>query len=451
MALIVTTLVFFLVVVDISAVNVAFPSIEEDFGVSTSKLAWMLSGYNITVAALLMASGRLADSLGRKKLFIPGVAVFMLGSICCGLAQDADQLIAARVLQAIGGSIISPTAIAVVLPAFPAAKRSLAIGIAGATAGLGAVAGPAIGSILIETWSWRGIFLINVPICLTVLVLAPRLLIESKNPNATGKIDVIGAMLGTVAITSIMFAIVGTESRGITDPRVVALAIGGIALLPIVVQRSRTHPEPLIELSLFKQRSFSSTNAGVALYSMAFPSGFLMNSLLLQHHWDQTITTTGKALLPAPLLSAVLSPLAGRYADRIGHRWILAGGTSMIGIGYLLYFLVLGDEPHVFDHFVPISLLTGAGVGISIATWNSAALSDVAPENFGTANATVRTTQQVFYALGISVVITLLAASDEKLPGFRHAWLWVGGSYMASALLIALTFPAGNSTERAAK
>ena len=227
LALGVTTLVFFLVVVDVSAVNVAFPGIADDFGVSTTRLSWILSGYNVTVAALLLTAGRLADSLGRKKVFLPGVVIFMIGSIASGMAPSVNLLIGARVLQAVGGAILASTALAVVLPEFPPSKRSTAIGFLGATGGLGAIAGPAIGSILIDIWSWRGIFLINVPVCILVLALAPRLLRESKNPKATGHIDLLGVLIGTLAISSVMVAIVQSESWGPTDLRVIALSWPG--------------------------------------------------------------------------------------------------------------------------------------------------------------------------------------------------------------------------------
>jgi EmrB/QacA subfamily drug resistance transporter len=452
LALIVTTLVFFLVVIDVSAVNVAFPSIGDDFGVSESSLSWIISGYNIVVAAFLLVAGRLADSLGRKKLFIPGVAVFMTGSFLSGAAPSATWLIAARVIQAIGGAIIAPTAIAVILPDFPPNKRSTVIGITGATGGLGAVAGPAVGSLLIDVWSWRGIFWINVPICLLVLAISPKLLRESKNPNATGKIDFLGVPIGTAAIALIMFSIVQSERWGVTDPRALGLFVAGMALIPWLLHRSARHPEPLIELDLFRYASFRSVNAGVALYSLAFTSGFLANSLLLQRLWGQNITTTGKALIAAPLLSAAFAPLSGRLADRIGHRWILAAGSGLCGFGYLLFYLYLDGEPAVYTRYVPISLLVGVGVGTTIATWASAGLSDVQPAQFGTANATLRTTQQVFYALGISIVVTLLAAGTGAggLEGFQWAWLFVAAAYGLSAIVIAITFPSGNSDDRLA-
>ena len=448
LALGVTTLVFFLVVVDVSAVNVAFPSIADDFGVSTAQLSWILSGYNVTVAALLLTAGRLADSLGRKKVFLPGVVIFMIGSIASGLAPNVNLLIGARVLQAVGGAVLMPTALAVVLPEFPPSKRSTAIGFLGATGGLGAVAGPAIGSILIDTWSWRGIFLINVPACLLVLAVAPRLLRESKNPKATGRIDLLGVLMGTVAIGSFMAAIVQIESWGVADIRVIALAVVGLGLITPLIRRSRHHSEPLIELALFRYRSFSSTNVAVAFFSLFFTSGFLTSSLLLQELWDQSITTTGKALILSPLASAITSPLIGRLADKIGHRWILAVGSLISAIGFVLYLLLLGEDPHVFDHFVPLSLFVGFGTGITIATWSSAGMADIGPEQFGTANATIRTTQQMFYALGISVVVALLAARTG-IQGYRWAWIWIATMYTAAAVVIATTFPSGSSRQRA--
>ena len=452
LAVAVSTVVFLLVVIDISAVNVAFPSIRDDFDVSEATLGWVISGYNVTLAALLLVAGRYADSFGRKKLFIPGVAIFLLGSALSALAPSVGFLIAARVVQGVGGAIISPTAIAVVLPDFPANKRSTIIGITGATGALGAVVGPALGAFLTDVWSWRGIFWINVPIGIIVLVVAPRLLRESRNPAATGKIDLVGVPIGTAGIGLVMFAIVRSEQWGVFDPRVLALAVAGVVLLWMLVRRSRAHAEPLLELDLFALRSFSSTNAGLFLYSMAFTSGFLINSLLLQELWGQSLAVVGTSLALSPIVATCVSPVAGRLADRVGHRWILAIGSTVNGLAYLSYTVVLDESPSVWTTFVPISLLVGVGVGATIATWSSAGLSDVNPAQFGTANATVRTTQQVGYALGISVTVAILAdvSNVANIADFRWAWLFVGGSYLAAAVMIAATFPSGNSDDRVA-
>ena len=449
LALAVSTLVTFLVVIDISAVNVAFPSIRDDFDVSDSGLSWIVSGYNIAVGALLLVSGRLADSIGRRKVFLPGVFLFALGSLLCAVAPSAALLIAARVVQGIGGAVVSAAGFAVMLPGFPPARRSTAIGIAGAMGAMGSVVGPAVGSFLIDAFNWRAIFLINVPLCLLVLVLGPRLLQESKDPAATGNIDLVGVPIGTAAVGFIMFAIVQSESWGLSDPRVIGVALVGLMLVPVLLRRSANHPEPMINLKLFRYQSFRSATIGTAFYGLAFTSGFLTNSLMLQDAWDQPIRTVGLALIPSPAIAAVVSIITGRSADRIGHRWLLGVGCMMCAVGYLLYATLLGDEPAVFSQFVPLGLIIGVGIGLTVATWSSAGLSDIPQANFGVAGATYNTLRQAAYGLGIAVVITLIAReSGDDIASFQPAWMFSAVCYFLSGVAVILTFPSGSSHDR---
>ncbi len=451
LALGVTLLVTFFVVVDVSAVTVAFPSMQREFDVSRSTLSWVISGYNIVVGALLLVSGRMADSIGRRKVFLPGVALFGLASLAAGLANGPEWLIAARLAQGVGGAIILATSFAVMLPEFPPARRSTAIGLAGATGSLGAVAGPAFGALLIDLFTWRAIFMVNVPLCILVVFLGPRLLRESSDPQATGKIDLAGVVIGTAGVSLLMGSIVQSESWGLSDLRVIAMFLVGATLIPMLIHRSRNHPEPLINLDLFRYRSFASTNIGVTFYGLAFTSGFLVNSLFLQDFWDQPIRTAGLALMPAPLLAAIVSPITGLLADRIGHRWLLSVGSLLCGSGFVAQALILNDTPQVFSQFVPIGLIVGVGIGLTVATWSSAALSDVPPARFGVAGATYNTIRQAAYAFGISVVITLIATGVDEfdISGYRWAWWWVAACYFLSALAVALTFPAGSSSDRA--
>jgi EmrB/QacA subfamily drug resistance transporter len=448
-ALAVSTLVTFLVVVDISAVNVAFPSIRDDFDVSDSGLSWVVSGYNITVGALLLVSGRLADSMGRRRVFLPGVFLFGFGSMMCALAPSAGWLIAARLLQGVGGAVVSAAGFAVMLPGFPPARRSTAIGIAGAMGALGSVVGPAVGSFLIDAFSWRAIFTINVPLCLVVLALGPRLLAESRDPNATGRIDLIGVVIGTAAIALVMFAIVQSEAWGIANYRVIGLTIVGLTLLPVVLHRSRTHPEPLINLGLFRFRSFRSATIGTALYGLGFTGGFLANSLMLQDAWDQPIRTVGLALIPSPAIAAAVSIMTGRSADRYGHRWLLGAGCLLCATGYTAYALLLGDEPAILTRFVPLGMITGVGIGLTVATWSSAGLSDIPQANFGVASATYNTMRQAAYGLGVAVVITLIAhGAGDDIATFRPAWAWAAACYLLAGVAVMITFPSGSSHDR---
>jgi EmrB/QacA subfamily drug resistance transporter len=455
----VATLAFFLVVADMSAVNTGFPSMVAELGGSTSTTSWVVSGYNVTVGALLLSAGRLADSIGRKRVFVPGVAVFLAGSVAAGAAPGVGWLIGARLVQGTGAAAIAATSLAVVLPGVPHHRRSLAVGIAAAVGSLGAVAGPALGSLVIEMWSWRGIFLLNLPVGVVTLALAPRLLIESKDPDASGRIDLPGVIAGTVAVAAVMLAIVTSAGDGVGTGWPAGLMMVGLVSTVALVRRSRRHPEPMIDVELMRMPSFRSANVAAAAWSLGFASGFLANSLFLQQRWQLPMVTVGKVLVVSPVVAAVVSPLAGRLADRFGHRWILAAGSMICGAGYLALRFTIGAEPQVWTRFAPVTAVIGVGVGITVAGWPAAALSDVDHRRLGTAEATVRTTQQVGYALGIAIVVTVLSEADAGelssslaagLAAHRTAWSFIGLMFGCATLVIAATFPSGRARRQAA-
>jgi len=449
-ALFVSTLVVFLAVVNLSSVNVAFPSIRADFGSSDAELSWILGAYNLVVGAFLLAAGRLADSLGRRRVYLPGVAVFALGSVLCALAPNTAALVAARVVQGLGGAVTMAAGFAVMLPEFPPARRSTPIGIAGAAGALGAVIGPVVGSVLIDLYSWRAIFWLNVPLCILVLIIGPRLLSESKDPEATGRIDWLGVVYGTIGVGALMFAITQTDAWGLRDARVIAATLIGLALSVQLVRRSRSHPEPLIDLDLFQHQSFTSANIGAALYGLGFTSGAFVSSLMLQDVWNLPVREVGLAFAPAPILAAVISALTGGWADRIGHRWLLTGGCFSLGLAYVLFILLLDETAAVWNLYVPISLLVGLGVGLTVATWSSAGVSDVPAARFGTAGATFNTLRQGAYGLGIAIVIALMAGSDSlNLAGVQRAYGFIAFSFLLAGVSVLMTFPAGSARDRA--
>lgn len=445
-ALTVATSAAFLVVIDVSVVNVALPSIATDLDASTTQLSWVVSGYNISLASLLLLSGRLADRRGRRKMFTLGLWGFLAGSALCGLAPNVEFLIGARVLQAVGGALLTPASLAMVLPQFPLARRGAAIGLWGAMGALGAAFGPSVGAFLIEASSWRLIFLINVPLGVIVIVAANRLVVETRDERATGPLDLIGVPIGVLGVALVMWGIVRSESVGWTDPVVVLTMLAGILLLPYVVHRSARHPAPLLDLGLFRRRSFSAAVASVWVYSLAFTAGFLLNSFLLQRLWGMSVLMTGLALTPGPIVGAATSTMFGGLADRIGHRWVVSAGSTVAGGAYLWILLRITEEQQFLEVFLPASLLMGLGVGATIAGLQSAAMSEVAPHQFASANATTRTFQQVGYAIGISVVLTL--AADLDLAGFRAGYTWVVVCFLASAAVMAIGYPSGSAATR---
>ena len=441
----------FMVVVDVSIVNVAFPSIQKSLEASNAALSWIVSGYSITVGSFLLLSGRLADRQGRRRMFNLGLAIFAVGSLFSGVAPQVEVLIAARVVQAMGGSLIMPSSLAMVLPEFPVSRRSAAIGMWGAMGALGAAFGPSIGALLIEGLGWRWIFYVNLPIAALVFAATTRLVRESRDEDTEGRLDVVGVPMGTLALALIMVAIVQGEGWGYGDYRIIVFAVVGVVLLPVVIWRSRSHPHPLLDLSLFGYRSFWSATASFGFYALGFVPGFLMCSLLLQNLWGLTVLEAGLGLTPGPIMASALSIPIGRLADRWGHRWLLTVGVVLCALSYLWLLLLAGESSAYFSVFLPASVVLGIGVGLSIATFVSAALSDVPPARFAIANATTRTVQQVCFALGIAVIVALYssAPSGDPLGGFQRAWIWVIATFGASALLIMVAFPSGAASRRA--
>ena len=448
LALGVATAAAFLVVVDVSVVNIALPSIATDFEASTAQLSWVISGFNISLASLLLLAGRLADRRGRRAMFTLGLWGFLAGSALSGLAPNIEFLIGARVIQAMGGALLTPASLAMVLPQFPLARRGTAIGLWGAMGALGAAFGPSLGALLIEASDWRLIFLINVPLGVIVVAAARRLVPESRGEETTGALDLVDVPVGVLGVALVMWGIVRSESAGWVEASVLVPIVVGVALIPLVVWRSANHPSPLLDLSLFSQRSFSAAIAAVWVYALAFTAGFLLNSFMLQRLWGMSVLATGFAMTPGPIVGAATSMLFGGLADRIGHRWVVSAGAVVAAAAHLWLLVLLTEEQQFVVVFLPATLLLGLGVGATIAGLQSAAMSEIDPRQFASANATTRTVQQIGYAIGISVVLTLVA--DLDLAGFRAGYTWVVACFLGSAIVMAIAYPSGSAATRQA-
>ncbi len=449
LALSVATAASFLVVLDVSAVNIALPSIAEKLDSTRSELPWVVSAYNISLASLLLLAGRVADRRGRRATFTAGLGLFLAGSLLCGLATNMQWLIAARVIQAAGGAFVTPASLAMVLPRFPLARRGVAIGLWGAMGALGAAFGPSVGALLVDAWDWRLIFLVNVPFGIALMTMAPRLVGESKDDGASGSLDLIGVPVGVVGVALVMFGIVRTEEHGWTDGTVLGLILLGLSLIPVVVWRSARHPGPLIDLSLFRIRSFSVATAAFWVYSLAFTAGFLLNSFMMQRLWGMSVLATGFGLSPGPMIASIASARLGGLADRIGHRWVVSIGSVLAAGGYAWMRFTFGEEQqYVLVYLVAVVPLS-VGIGATIAGFQSAALAEVAPHQFASANATVRTIQQVGFAIGVSVAVTL--AAGFTVSGLEAAYTWVVLCFAGSAVVMAALYPAGSAVSRAAR
>lgn len=428
----VTSLAAFLVFLDVTIVNIAFPAITAAFpGVSLAGLSWVFTAYNVVFAALLIPAGRLADARGRRRIFEFGLVLFGAASAACALAPTVEVLVGARAVQAVAAALLAPASLALLLPAFPPERRGAAVGLWGATGGIAAATGPALGGVLVDAFGWRAVFLVNVPVVLITLVAGRFVLTESRDPDARLP-DPLGALLLGAGVALLSLGIVAGEDGGWLDA-VVPLA-AGVVLLVLFGVRSRRVARPLVEPALFRLRSFAGSVAGYLTFSAAFYALLLANILFLTAVWEYDVLTAGLAVTPGPVMAAAASPLAGRVADRYGPRIAIVAGAVLFTAGCALFAARIGADPAWLATFLPATLLTGAGVGAVYAGLGAAAVSELPPTRFATGSAVGTCARQIGAVLGIALLLSGLAAAGSAPGAFSVAWALMAAGGVATAL-----------------
>jgi EmrB/QacA subfamily drug resistance transporter len=433
----VTSTAAFMGFLDVTIVNIAFPDMRASFAsASLAHLSWVLNAYNILFAAALVPAGRLADRFGRRRLFLIGVVVFLSASAVCGLAWNIDVLIAARAVQAIGGAILVPTSLGLVLPEFPLERRATATALWGASGAVAAATGPSLGGVLVDWQSWRWVFFVNLVVGIPALFVSSRLLRETRDEKAAIP-DPIGAALLAVAVGSLSLAIVEGPSWGWSSGRIVAAFAVAAVLAPLFILRSARSRAPVFELSLFRVRSFAVANAGAFIFSAGFFALLLCNVLFLTSVWHYSILRAGVALTPGPIMAALSAPFGGRLSDLFGQRVVaLPGGLAFAG-GVLFFVLAVGVHRAYATSFLPGMLLTGTGVGLSFSGYGSAAVAELPRERFATGSAINSTSRQIGAVVGIAVLFAILGSHrvGDPMPTFRHAWLMMVATGATAGLL----------------
>jgi EmrB/QacA subfamily drug resistance transporter len=423
--LLVTSVAVFMSFLDATIVNIAFPDIEKSFpDASLGDLSWILNAYNIVFAALLVPAGRVADMVGRRKMFFVGLWTFLGASALAAAAPNVELLIAARVLQAVGGAIVVPTSLGLMLPEFPAAKRATATAVWGATGAVAAATGPSLGGVLVDAAGWRWVFLVNLLIGIPAYFPARRLLVERKDPNADRALpDALGVLVLTLAVGLISLGLVKGPDWN-WDGRVAgAIAVGAVLIVAFVL-RSRRHASPVIELSLFRIRSFAVASSAVFVFAVAFYALLLANILFLTQVWDYSVLKAGFAVTAGPLTAAVFSVVGGKLSDRYGQRVVAVPGGLTFGLGALLLSVMPGAEPHYWSHIFPAMVVTGMGVGLTFASLSSAAVAELPPHSFSTGSAVSAAFRQLGAVLGISLLVAVLGtpAPEDAVATFHHAY-----------------------------
>lgn len=420
---------------DLFIVNVALPNIAQDFaGASLEKLSWILNGYAIVYAALLVFFGRLAERFRRNASFLDGVALFTLASAACAAATSVEMLVAFRVLQAAGAALMTPTSLGLILATFPPEKRGSAVRMWTAIGGFAAALGPLVGGVLV-TWSWRWIFLVNVPIGVLALIIGVW-----KLPSIAGhdvkKPAAWGAALVTFGIGALTFGITKTADWGWAS-RGVAVSLGLAALLlALFVIDCLRSDNPFIDPKLFRIRPFSGAVLIMAPYSAAFGAMLLSLALWLQNGWGWSALKTGIAIAPGPFLVPVTSLLlAGRLIARLGAATVIALGVIIFAGGLLWFAAVPTLEPNMSVALTGMVFL-GVGVGLTFPTLMGAGTSSLPPSSFATGSGILNMTRQTSLAVGVAFLVAIIGSPQthaERLAAFQHAW-WI----MTAITLISL-------------
>jgi len=414
-----------LVSLDISIVNVAFGAIAKDFPESRRTLTWVFSAYNIAYAAGLLTAGRLADAFGRKRAFLTGLSIFMVGSLLCAFAPSALMLVAARAVQAVGGAVLTPSSLALVLPEFPVEKRSAAIGIWGAVGAVAAASGPTIGGFLVDTFSWHAVFLVNVPLCLLALSVGVKLLRESRDETAPRTVDYFGAILAVFGVGLLTLMIVQSDEWGWATQRALLVFALALAFLVSFIIRCRVAAHPVLDLKLLKLPFVTAAAISGFGFTMGFFSLIFVNTQWLQTVWNYSPSRSGLAGIPGPVMAAIVAAPAGRLAQRIGHGKVVATGAVILCSGNLFLSYWITDTPNYLTHYLPVMVYTGIGVGLCISTISSSATAFLPQPKFAMGSALNNTARQIGAALGVALVSAILVsalARNDYLNGFHTAW-----------------------------
>ncbi|MFM9107901.1 MAG: MFS transporter [Chloroflexota bacterium] len=406
----------FMLLLDTTIVNVAQQVIKDDLGATLPQIQWILDSYILAYAVLLLSFGRLGDVLGRKRMFVCGMAVFIAASVLCGLStaigdllgiSASTALIASRVLQGVGGALMMPQTLSLITVAFPPEQRGAAMGAWGSVVSLGAILGPLIGGFIVSHAAWQWIFLINVPIGIVAIVATIAIVPESVDPLASRRIDWAGVGLSGFGIFAFVYAAIEGNHRGWTDPLILGLLTLSVLLLALFVWWERRCADPMMKLELFDIRNFSAGNVIGLLVSFGMLGIFFPLTLFLQGGLGLSPIAAGLAMTPMSLIMMFAAPASGRLSDRVGARWILIAGLTLMSAGILLLSGRL--SPATDWHTLwPALLLLGTAMGMTFAPLTAATMAQVPPRIAGSASGILNTNRNIGQVLGIAILGSVL-------------------------------------------
>jgi EmrB/QacA subfamily drug resistance transporter len=402
----------FMIMLDATVVNVALPSIRQSLHVSLASLEWIVAGYALTFAAFMLTGGKLADLFGRRLVFMAGLVVFTGASLACGLAPNGSVLIAGRIVQGVGAALLNPATLSIITATFPPRHRGTALGIWAGVSSLALAIGPLVGGLLTEHVNWNWIFFINVPIGLGALLLAQVLVEESRDTSVEQRPDVPGLAASGIGLFALTYGFIEANAYGWSSGRIVGAFLVGAAALSAFVGLELRQRVPMLDLSLFKDRTFSGANTAMFFVGLAMLGTFFYVSLYMQNVLGYSPVETGAAFLPLTVLFCLVAPRAGKLSDRFGSRALITVGMTLLSI-MLTYFSQLGAHAS-FWTLLPGLSIGGIGLAMSMTPTTAAVMRSVPVAKAGVGSAVLSSMRQVGGSLGIAILGAVVASGTSK-------------------------------------
>lgn len=429
----------FMIMLDNTVVNVALPSIQEDLGADLSELQWIVTGYALTFAALMLVGGKVADAYGRRLIFVIGIAVFTFASLLCGLADSSEMLIAARMLQGAGAALMNPATLSIIAATFPPRERGTAIGIWAGVSGLALAIGPLVGGLITEQLDWSWIFFVNVPVGILGIAASFAFIDESRDETHE-RLDLPGLATSAVGLFALTYGLIEANTYGWTSPRIIgAFVIAGVALTAFVLLE-RHQRAPMLPLELFRNRTYTGANLTMLLVALAMFGVFFFVSLYMQQILGYSAVEAGAAFLPMTVLIILIAPLAGKTADRHGSRGLMTVGMLLIA-AQLLWFSQLGQDASYWQ-LLPSLIVGGLGMAMTMTPSAAAATRAVPVDKAGVGSAVLNSSRQVGGTLGIAVMGAIVASQagalvrpESFMAGFERALLVAAAIAAAGAVV----------------
>jgi EmrB/QacA subfamily drug resistance transporter len=429
----------FMIMLDNTVVNVALPSIQEELGADLSELQWIVTGYALSFAALMLIGGKLADAYGRRLIFVVGIVVFTLSSLWCGLADSGDMLIAARVVQGAGAALMNPATLSIIAATFPPAKRGMAIGIWAGVSALALAIGPLVGGLLTEQLSWHWIFFVNVPVGVAAIAASYLFIGESKDATHES-LDLPGLATSALGLFALTYGLIEANTYGWTSARIVGSFVVAVVALGSFVVIERRRRAPMLDLTLFRSGTYAGANIAMLLVALAMFGVFFFVSLYMQNVLGYSAVQAGAAFLPMTLVIILAAPVAGRLSDRHGSRWLMSVGMLLLA-AQLLYFSQLSANA-TFWTLLPGLLLGGLGMGMTMTPTAAAATRAVPVDKSGVGSAVLNAMRQVGGSVGIALMGAIVAyqVGDRRsvaafMEGFEAALLVAAVIAFAGAIV----------------